>query len=149
VRHETIVDSDDPRLAHIIPAFRQRLVAEANSLAGLYGAPVFLVGSAIRVDNQIPRDFDLRVPLKDFDFQIRFGGSAGDWEEQGVTGDWQGVRWQWSDDCVHQSKNATMNVHHLCDVQIQPLSYFEKHGGPRIRLDTRGRFAASLQIHGG
>jgi hypothetical protein len=148
VRHETIVDSDDPRLAHMIPNFRQKLVHEANALSGLYGAPVFLVGSALRVGNRVPRDFDLRIPLQHFDFTLRYGGSVADWEEQMHTGDWQAVRWRWSDDCVHQSRKAMMNVHHLVDVQIQPLEYFEKSNGARVRLDTRGRFAASLQVRG-
>lgn len=128
----------------MIGGFRQRLTREANSLAGYYGAPVYLVGSALQPEKRLPRDFDLRIMLTDADFRTRYGGSAEDWEDQGRTGDWQAVRWRHSDDCVKQSKHASDNCWHMVDVQVYPESYFKRFNKPRVRLDTRGLFAATI-----
>jgi hypothetical protein len=115
----------------------QRLRMEANGLRGLYGVPVYLVGSALMDANEKPRDWDFRITLSDADFATRYGDPKA-WVDEGRTGKWTDVRWRWSDDCVKQSKVASSRLQLNCDVQVYPASYAKAFAGkPRLRLDTR------------
>lgn len=111
----------------------------ANGVRGLYGLPVYLVGSALRPDNASPRDIDIRIEMPDAEFERRFG-SVRRWLDEGCTGNWSPVRWRWSDECVKRSKQAWREIDALVDFQIYPKSYcrslFAKK--KRVRIDTRG-----------
>ena len=124
---------------HATQYLRGRLRAEANGLRGLYGVPVYLVGSALLDSNEQPRDWDVRLTLSDAEFARRYGNPER-WETEGGDGQWTKVRWRWSDDCVKQSQRASANSGVLVDVQIYPERYVRRFSGkPRLRLDTRKR----------
>jgi hypothetical protein len=122
---------------HASKHLRRRLRAEANGLRGLYGASVYLVGSALLDCNERPRDWDIRITISDEQFQRRYG-SPERWQFEGGDGQWTSVRWRWSDDCVKQSRQCSINTGLLVDVQVYPISYEGRFTGkPRLRLDTR------------
>jgi hypothetical protein len=122
---------------HATKWLRQHLRAEANALRGLYGVPVYLVGSALFDANPQPRDWDIRLTLPDDRFKRRYG-DAEQWEFEGGDGHWTAIRWRWSDDCVKQSQRLTSNLGVLVDVQIYPERYAKRfRGRHRLRLDTR------------
>jgi hypothetical protein len=123
---------------------RQRvrdLRSMANGYAGHYGVPVWLCGSALMDVNSQPRDWDIRVDLPEEDF-LRLYGDPVLWEEEGKTGHWTSVRWQWSGDCVKQSKWGHAKTRLNIDFQVYPADYARRIYGtrPRYRLDsTRAR----------
>lgn len=109
----------------------------ANFIRGLYGVPIYLVGSALQEYNSDPRDWDIRIRLSNEAFRIRFG-DPDDWTAQGGTGLWTRVRWRWADECVKRTKNAWRHIHENVDFQIYPPAYWRTFAGlPRLRLDTR------------
>lgn len=111
----------------------------ATAFYGRYGAPVYLVGSALLDCNARPRDWDVRINLPDDDFTRMFGSVAA-WEEQGNTGLWTDVRHHWSQECVKGSKEFYYRTGLNVDFQVYPETYalgvYRKR--PRLRLD-RGR----------
>jgi len=110
-----------------------------NGLRGLYGVPVFLVGSALNGTNPKPRDWDIRIMLSDAEFKRRFGITAHEWSNEGLTGKWTEGRWRWSDECVKQTKAAWRDTGLNIDLQIYPRWYADRHYRtyPRLRIDTR------------
>jgi endonuclease YncB( thermonuclease family) len=106
-------------------------------MAGHYRAPVYLCGSALGKPD--PRDYDLRVTLPDREFEERYGGTVGDWIEQGHTGAWQAVRWAWSADCTKRAKRGRRLTGLNVDFQVYSASYVaERYAeAPRVRLDER------------
>lgn len=113
----------------------------ANGLRGYYGAPIYLVGSALSGSNPSPRDWDVRVTLADQDFARRFG-DVEKWEDEGGTGKWTTIRWRWSDECVKNSKQGSAHTGLNIDFQIYPRPHvrrFYRANLPRLKLDTRGR----------
>jgi hypothetical protein len=138
VKHARIVI---PR--NVSPVVRERwqsLRLIGNRMRGLYGVPVFLVGSALRQDNDDPRDIDIRMMLSESDFARRYGDPQ-KWSDEGSTGRWTRIRWRWSDDCVKLSRDAWAHTRLNCDVQVYPkrhadLLYKKKR---RVRIDSRGR----------
>jgi hypothetical protein len=91
----------------------------ANLLAARFGASVYLVGSALRDDNANPRDWDVRIPLTNEQFALRYatagqrvrmsGSQIADlWNEQyyGRTGDDRRVYWRWTRECQRTGKEA-------------------------------------------
>ncbi len=107
----------------------------ANEIAGHYGVPVYLCGSALR--KREPRDWDVRLRLKDDDFFYRYGITAKQWIEEGQTGLWTGGRWRWAKDCVKNAKRMSMHTHRNIDFQIYPASFWRQFvGKPRFRLDS-------------
>lgn len=117
-----------------------RLYRFANGIAGLYGVPVYLCGSALRPDNPDPRDYDIRVMLPDAQFEERYG-SVRKWNDEGAVGNWTRVRWRWSADCTKQSRAGFRDTGLNIDLQVYPASharalYRDKR---RVRIDTRGR----------
>jgi hypothetical protein len=111
----------------------------ANGMRGLYGLPVYLVGSALRPDNTSPRDIDIRIEMPDAEFEVRFG-SVRRWLDEGAIGNWTQVRWRWSDECVKRSKQAWQEISGLVDFQVYPASYCRRLFAKKrkIRIDTRG-----------
>lgn len=128
------------RVSPVVKQYWSRLQLLGNCLRGLYGAPVFLCGSALRTDNDDPRDFDIRIELPEADFEKRYG-SVGKWMDEGGTGRWTRVRWQWSDDCVKGSRDGWERTRLNIDLQIYPRPYSRALYGKKrkIRLDSRGR----------
>jgi hypothetical protein len=49
----------------------------ANMVSGLYDRPVYLVGSALRISNLAPRDWDVRLCLSDENFALRYEPLSG------------------------------------------------------------------------
>jgi hypothetical protein len=135
-------------LDHIPESTRVRLQRFANGIAGHYGVPVYLCGSALRPDNPEPRDYDVRVTLPDEDFSDRYGwvkgaksvdGAVRQWIEEGSTGAWTRLRFGWSDDCVKQARLGRKQVQANVDFQVYPETWATAVYGdkPRVRIDTR------------
>jgi hypothetical protein len=123
----------------------------ANGMRGLFGQPVYLVGSALLDGNSKPRDWDIRIVLPDRHFVLRYGGGRmgvaadgvlqviHDWNQQALTGDWRSVRWRWSDDCVKYSLNGMRDTGLNIDFQVYPQWHANQvyHGKPRLQIDRR------------
>lgn len=111
----------------------------ANGLRGLYGVPIYLVGSALSGTNKNPRDWDIRIILPDDDFTIKFG-DVNQWKQEGVTGLWTKLRWNWSDTCVKLSKDGYKQCGLNIDCQIYPQSHSDAvypKSLPKLKIDTR------------
>lgn len=110
----------------------------ANSIAALYGAPVYLCGSALRSDNDDPRDWDIRIMLSEAEFARRFGDPV-KWADEGCTGRYSRVRWRWSDECCNRSRQGFAETRLNIDLQIYPTSHARRlyRGKKRVRIDTR------------
>jgi hypothetical protein len=113
------------------------LVRWANFLYGYYGIPVYLCGSALRDDNDDPRDWDIRIRMSAEQFERRFG-SVDKYLEEMNTGMWTRVAHRWSAECVKRSKEGWGHTHLNIDFQIDPPARWRRMlKEPRIRLDTR------------
>jgi hypothetical protein len=125
---------------HLLESKWRLLYRFANGLAGLYGVPIYLCGSALRPDNPDPRDYDIRIMLPDEHFRARYG-DVQKWNDEGAIGNWTRVRWRWSADCTKQSRVGFRETGLNVDVQIYPASHARALYGKkrRVRLDTRGR----------
>lgn len=115
----------------------------ANGLAAFYGAPVYLVGGALRRGNDDPRDYDIRVILPDAEFTRRYGDPER-WAEEGSSGNYSRIRWRWSDDCVHKTRIGWKDTRLNIDFQVYPASHDRARYAKRrkLRIDTRGRRSA-------
>ena len=118
------------------------LVGWANSIRGLYGQPVFLVGSQI-TGKENPRDIDVVCAIPDDEFTIRFG-DVNEWCQEGVTGLWTEIRWKWSDECIKRWKEGSLECGqgYNIDFKIQLFCQFKGFGHihklfPPVKLDTR------------
>lgn len=109
----------------------------ANGVAGLYGEPVYLCGSALRDDNPSPRDWDVRLRMSHADFAARYG-DPDVWDVEGATGKWTDVRWRWAADNVKQTRRAWRHTRANVDFQVYPAGHWDSVYGdkPRARLDT-------------
>jgi hypothetical protein len=121
----------------------------ANNLRGYFGAPVYLVGSALSGKTAEPRDWDIRIILEDEDFDRHFGDPQ-QWNREGITGEWTELRWRWSDACTRASKQGWRECGLNIDFQIYPrfyadAQYPEGKGFPRLKIDTRGEHASQIQ----
>jgi len=126
-----------------------RMRREANELGAFYRAPVYLVGSALLDFNAKPRDWDIRVVLKDKDFARRYAPAGPlvmrgksyeamwNWVEEMSTGLWTETRWNWSNDCVKRSKEVARRLSINVDFQTMPETYARAQYKiqPRYRLD--------------
>lgn len=111
----------------------------ANELSAIYDAPVYLVGSALSGNNPTPRDWDIRIILKDKEFEKRFG-NVEKWEIEGRLGTWTHIRWNWSDECVARSKRGWEISHLNIDFQIYPKHYSDNKYSkslPKLQINTR------------
>lgn len=138
------VDSGESRLARLadVPGLTV-LTAEqtlmllrfANEMAGCYQSPVYLCGSALVTPD--PRDIDLRIQLDDAEFALRYGGSAQQWADEGLTGAWTELRWRWSADCTKRTKRAWKLANANVDFQVYPAGWCAARyaAAPRLRLD--------------
>jgi hypothetical protein len=113
-----------------------RLYRWANSLQNVFGAPVYLVGSALRDDNPDPRDWDIRIILSDRRFAQRYG-PVDEWEDEGSSGNWGRTRHRWARECVKYAENGARHTQLNIDFQVYPHSHAPAYAGkPRLRLDN-------------
>lgn len=112
----------------------------AQDVAGHFGRPVYLCGSALRDDNADPRDWDIRCIIPDADFAVRYGDVL-QWEIEGGSGMWTRIRHRWSADCVKWRRRAVVFAKINIDFQIMPASHARRHyrDKPKVRLDRRPR----------
>jgi hypothetical protein len=119
----------------------EQLLRFANEMAGFYQSPVYLCGSALSKPK--PRDIDVRIELDDDDFALRYLGAVSAriavprWIEQGRTGQWTKIRWDWSADCTKRTKRAWKVTNLNVDFQVYPASWCAEHyaNEPKIRID--------------
>ena len=113
-----------------------KLVIWANQIRGFYGHPVYLVGSQT-TGKENPRDVDVVCGIPDSEFTLRYG-DVNEWLEQGATGKWTDVRWNWADDCSKRSIDGMECTGFLIDFKVQPMAQFNGFAHiPKIRLDTK------------
>ncbi len=118
----------------------------ANGIRMLYGAPVYLCGSALREDCPDPRDWDIRVCLPDDLFSLRYAGGRDPervvkkWTDDSYTGKWGKIRWHWADDCVNESYKGRRVTGLNIDFQVYPESHANSKykDKPKARIDTYG-----------
>ena len=114
----------------------------ANKTRGLYGFPIYLVGSALSGSNSNPRDWDIRLILPNDEFDRHFG-DHNKWMWEGTSGQWTEIRWKWSDACVKLSKQGYYECRLNIDFQIYPEEYadtvYPESSFPRMQIDTRGK----------
>jgi hypothetical protein len=121
----------------------------ANMMAARFGAPVWLVGSALT--DPSARDIDVRIELPDDVFAARYG-DVFDFNREGWSPAWGPGRRRWGEDMAKLSRDALLNggrslwvvgrepLNKLgglnLDFQVQPellaRAYADK---PRERLD--------------
>lgn len=104
--------------------------------ARYYGAPVYLVGSALTSAD--PCDIDIVIPLDDELFLACYGDPGEDtalWRTGLRTASPPTIWRRWARDCVKQSYAMTMYVRRAVDFTTQPKSHFETYTGKRVRLD--------------
>jgi len=119
------------------------LLRWANFVAGYYGVPVYLVGSALRDDNPDPRDWDIRIRLGNEAFKLAFGDPH-DYNARLDSGFWGKVNWHWSRECVKRADEGQRHTHLFIDFQIETAKGWRKSAGkPRLRLDHRLTQAAA------
>lgn len=119
----------------------EQLLRFANEMAGFYQSPVYICGSTLSKAN--PRDIDVRIELADDDFALHYSGAVSAsvaiprWIEQGRTGQWTKIRWDWSADCTKRTKRAWKLTNLNIDFQVYPASWCSEHyaNEPKIRID--------------
>lgn len=118
-----------------------KLVRWANSIRVFYGHPVYLVGSQLTKEN--PRDVDVCCILPDDEFELRYG-PVDQWIDEGCSGLYTNLRWNWGDDvvkkCMHGRKETKLEI----DFKVIPQKFdIEQYGMgkekffPKLKLDTR------------
>ncbi len=105
----------------------------ATQIAGRFGYPVYLVGSALTLPE--PRDIDVRCIVPTADFKARYGDpkvwSRGLWmtRENGAIA--------YAADMADLSREAALALKLNLDFQVQPpLEAHQFQGFPRLRLDA-------------
>lgn len=100
---------------------RHRLVYFSERMAARFGAPVYLVGSAL-TENK-PRDVDLRIPLDDEQFRLRYGQTVDEWLSRASEA--------WMNDMAKLNQTGVKQTETNLDFQVVPKSYMK-------RFDLRG-----------
>lgn len=111
----------------------KRLEGWANQLAGRFGHPVYLVGSALEQGEEA-RDVDVVVILPKEEFWGRYGTGSG---HESVDPDWSEGSLQWARDMGKLASYAARTLQLNIDLKAQPdiLVTVRQHGRPRRRLD--------------
>lgn len=122
----------------------------ANQMAARFGAPVYLVGSAL--DDPNARDIDIRIVLPDEDFAARYGDVC-DFMVEGWSPEWGEGRKRWGADMAKLSRDVVLwggRALHLIgrsplnklhgfnvDLKVEPESVARAYADrPRERLDA-------------
>ena len=117
-----------------------RIVRWANAISAFYGHPLYLVGSQL-YEKKKPSDVDIVCPIPDAEFAIRYG-DVEQWQDEGISGLYSELRWDWADDCYKRSMAGTSDTKMVIDFKVQPMSHWLGYSGihtafPPVRLDTR------------
>lgn len=104
----------------------------ADSLAMLYGAHLYLVGSALTSEH--PGDMDVRVCLSGEDWLRLFGRKLPPEEGQVFSPQ----RWKEEREALKQSRRMSRRYDYRwrIDLQFQIDGVFASHPGPKYQLDT-------------
>jgi hypothetical protein len=104
----------------------------ADSLASLYGAHLYLVGSALTSEH--PGDMDVRIRLCGEDWLRLFGRLLPPEEGQVHARQW----WNVNRESLKQSRRMTRryDFRWRIDLQFQIDGVFDSHPGPKYQLDT-------------
>jgi hypothetical protein len=127
--------TDAPRIPDAARTFALRFRRQADSLAALYGAPVWLVGGALLDEH--PRDFDVRIVLPPAELARLFGDDAGTYP--GNFGFDSSVEWEWrlKAEGLKQSRIASARMRLRVDLQLQSEPDASPHRErPRCRIDA-------------
>lgn len=102
----------------------------ADSLAMLYGAHLYLAGSALTSEH--PGDMDVRIALCDEDWLRLFGHRK---PVEGTAHDSQW--WAWVRECLKVSRRMSRRYEFRwrIDIQFQRDGVLLSHPGPRFQLD--------------
>lgn len=111
--------------------FAFAFAANADSLAMLYGAHLYLVGSALTSEH--PGDMDVRIALSEEDWLRLFGHKKP--TEEGMIHDPQW--WAWVRECLKVSRRMSRRYEYRwrIDIQFQREGVFASHPGPKFQLD--------------
>ena len=101
---------------------------QANALASIYGGPIYMVGSALRLED--PGDVDLRCVLEEHDWRRLFGGLDQHGREKERT-----TMRRYREE-LKQSRRLARSFRYRFDFQFQARATFEAKHGPRVRVDT-------------
>jgi hypothetical protein len=105
----------------------------ANGLAAHYGAPVWLVGSALTKTE--PPDYDIRIELPGDDF-VRLYGPDLEEPTRPALDHQSRQEWRRMYDCLKQSRRLSRNTRRTVDFQVQRAEGRERYADkPRVRLD--------------
>jgi hypothetical protein len=111
----------------------------ANQIAMRYSAPVWLVGSSLDVEDlRAARDFDIRVVLKDAEFEARFGVEPTRFMREQWSS-WSDGSKRWGAEMAKLSRGWMTQFAALklnLDFQVHPF-YVGRifYDRPRVRLD--------------
>lgn len=99
---------------------------QANGLASMFGGPIWMVGSALRLVD--PGDVDLRCVIGDHDWRRLFG----------LTDKLNGERTRMRRyrEELKQSRRLARGFGYRFDFQFQSAETFAAKHGPRVRVDT-------------
>lgn len=116
--------------------FATKFRRTANELAVFYGAPIWLVGSALFEEE--PRDYDVRVFLDKTEWKRLFGASS--LQERTVDDLTSYAAWEWKlgYENLKRTRILSWRMNYRVDFQIQSdgcVTAFYKSKS-RIRLDT-------------
>lgn len=107
--------------------------------AARYGHPVYLVGSALRIQSYDEvwklRDIDISIVLPDEEFRSRFGG---DWP---ATEGWGEPSSRWAAECGKLARQATQHFQDMnFDIKVMSESWQKARSAnkPRLRIDHAG-----------
>jgi hypothetical protein len=104
---------------------------QANLYVGLYGAPIFLVGSTLSKD--VPRDIDIRVILSDEEMWRLFGRPY-EPKKENLWEEWQ---WKRAAENLKRSRELSAWSGYPIDFQVQSMAEASPHKDlPAIRLDS-------------
>jgi hypothetical protein len=139
--------SSDPAPPVFAEWFSLGFRKQANGLAMMYGAPLFLVGGALREHR--PYDVDIRIPLQEHDIDRLFGTDNDMPKDAAGEADIydHSVRdWRWMREELKQSRRLSRQWSERFDFQFQHAERFWRCDMPRIRLDSvpRWTFLAGL-----
>lgn len=119
----------------------------ANQIAARYGRPVYLVGSALQL--QDPRDVDVRCIITDKEFEARFG-RVEDWVKASWWPSKNDGSLRYAMEIGDLSREASLVLSKNIDFQVQPPAEARRHlGGADRRVDLGpGRRRRLDQVEG-
>ena len=101
---------------------------QADALASMYGGPIYMVGSALQLED--PGDVDLRCVLEEHDWRRLFGGLDQHGQEKERT------RLRRYREELKQSRRLARGFRYRFDFQFQARATFAAKHGPRVRIDA-------------